>query len=216
VVAVDTHEAEVPVEGPLWIACPPAQIAEWLGDALDPRLRHDASQLRTADAVQVALRGGPEDLPDEIHVVGEAASFYRLLTTYGGERRTVFHATVPGDVALDSAIAARVAADAARLGLGGFKEAGAVVERLRHHVPIWTARCHARLRRLVLGWEALGIVAVGRRGTFTPMDIGAEVAWAVAMDQSEAPDQREGLRARLAPPVLQADLDASVAHFVVR
>ncbi len=216
VCAVKTEQGVVEVDEPLWIARPPARIASWLGDELDPRLHHDAGQLETADAVQVALRGGPPDLPDEIHLVGTQASFYRVVCGYGGEGHTIFHATIPSSADLDVALPARVAVDAARLGLPGFEEAGAVVERLRDHVPVWRVICHARLRRLALGWEALGIVVVGRQGTFTPMDIGAEVVWARAMAASEMPDQREGLRSLLEPPVFQSDLRASVSRFLIR
>ncbi len=214
--AVRTEGGDVPVEGLLWIARPPARIAHWLGDGLDAALRYDAAQLHTADAVQVALRGGPEDLPDELHLIGDQASFYRVVTSYGGKGHTIFHATVEAGAVLDPGLPARMVVDAARLGLAGFEEAGAVVERLRDHVPIWTERCHARLRRLVLAWEALGIVTVGRQGTFTPMDIASEVVWARSMAASENPDQREGLRALLEPPVIQADLGASISRFVVR
>jgi hypothetical protein len=214
VVAVRTAHEEVPVEGDLWIARPPACIAAWLGDGLDSRLAHDASMLKTADAVQVALHGGPSDLMDEVHLVGEEASFYRVLSSYGGERRTLFHATVPSGSELDAGLPSRVVVDAARLGLEGFEEAGAVVERLEDHVPIWTARCHARLRRLVIGWSELGIVGVGRQGTFTPMDIAAEVVWALRMAGSGPGDVREAYRALLEPPVRQPDLKASVSRFL--
>ncbi len=215
VCSVQTEDGDISLEGPLWIARPPARIASWLGDALGATLQHDAQQLRTADAVQVGLRGGPVDLPDEIHVVGESASFYRVVTTYGGERSVVFHATVPTGEALSEGLPARVVADATKMGLRGFEEAGAVVERLPDHVPIWTARCHARLRRLTLAWQELGIVAVGRQGTFSPMDIGQEVAWAQAMNGSDTPDQREALRALLEPPANPSNLWASAAQFVV-
>jgi len=216
VVGVKTGDGAIKLDGALWIARPPAQLAAWLGDALDPRLHHDARALQTADAVQIALRGGPPDLPDEVHLVGERASFYRVVTTYGGQRCAVFHATVPSGEPLDAGLPARVAADAARLGLHGFEEAGAVVERLVDHVPVWTERCHARLRRLVLAWEGFGIVTVGRQGTYTPMDIGQEVVWALTMGATDQPDQREGLRVLLEPPVLQPDLRASVSRFVAR
>jgi len=215
-VAVVTDEGEISLDGPLWIDRPPAVIAGWLGDALDSGLAHDARALVCADSVQVALQGGPDELPDELHLVGDSASFYRLIQSYGAERRIVFHATVPSGEDLDAALPARITADAARLGLEGFQEAGAIVERLRDHEPVWTPRCHARLRRLVLGWQALGIVAVGRQGMLTPMDVGTEVCWALAMAASDDPDQREGLRARLEPPVKQADLRASMSRFLVR
>ena len=214
VVSVETSEGSVQLDGPLWFACAPSEVAGWLGDALDSRLHHDAYMLKFADAVQVALRGGPDDLPDEVHVVGERASFYRVVTGYGGKRRSIFHATVPCDASLDSGLPAQMVVDASRLGLPGFEEAGAVVERLVKHVPIWTSRCHARLRRLALCWETLGIVAVGRQGTFTPMDAGAGVLWALKMADPDRPDQREALRAMLEPPVVQLDLRASVSRFL--
>ena len=216
VVAVQTSDGEIVLDGPLWLAVPPAEIAQMLGDSLDSRLHNDARMLETADALQVALKGGPSDLPDEVHIVGESASFYRVVTAYGAQRQAIFHATIPTGQALEPGLPARIAVDADRLGLSGFEEAGARVERLVGHEPVWSARCHARLRRLVLGWEALGIVAVGRQGTFTPMDIGAEVAWALKMSESDSPDQREGLRAMLEPPVRQADLRASVSRFLAR
>ena len=83
------------------------------------------------------------------------------------------------------------------------------VERLVEWVPVWSRICHARLRRLILAWQGLGIVAVGRAGTFTPMDPGTEVGLVHRYANERVPDQREALRALLEPPVRTDDLDIS-------
>ncbi len=217
IVGVETDQGMVDVQGNLWAACPPAQIAAWLGDALPASLHRDAVGLRTADAIQVDMDGGPTNLPDVLHVLEGQASFYRIVQTYGGERRRVFHATRPsGTAADDVTLPGRFAAEAERMGLTGFRPTGARVERLVDHVPIWTPVVHPRLRRLTLAWRSLGLVAVGRKGVFAPIGLGAEVLLATRYARGMDPDQREAQRALIDPPVLSGSLRTHLSDLVIR
>jgi hypothetical protein len=217
VTEIGTDGGPVPVDGPLWIARTPAVVAEWLGDALPTDLQHDAAALRTADSVQVDLMGGPPDLPDVLHALDLDAGFYRIVQTYGGERRRVFHATrAPGTEAADGDLPARFVAATERLGLPGFHVDGARVERLHGHVPIWTPLVHPRLRRLLLAWRALGIVAVGRQGVFTPIGQDTEVRLAARYAGDPDPDQREANRTLVEPPVVSGTLRIGLSDLVIR
>jgi hypothetical protein len=67
---------------------------------------------------------------------------------------------------------------------------------------------------LFLAFGELGIVSVGRRGTFSPICAGREIALAHRYATSEVPDQREALRSMLEPPVRSDDLNASFRDFI--
>jgi hypothetical protein len=193
----------------LWIARSPATIAHWLGDALDPALRVDAQRLVADSAVRVALAG---DVPlDEIHVLDRDAPFFRVRRT---ESAVAFHVRVPQGTAVDeSAIVDAVSAAAAKL--GSFSAQGARVDVVADAAPRWLVGTHARLRRVLAAWSALGIAGVGRSGTMSLVDRATEIAFARALAHGEA-DQRELHRRLLDPPVRVDDLDASLLRFVER
>ena len=90
------------------------------------------------------------------------------------------------------------------------------IERLKDWVPVWAPLVHARLRRLSLAFSELGVVMVGRRGSFAPLDIGTELVVASQYAADSKPDQREMLRTVFAPPVKDDDLDASFRDFLWR
>ena len=102
------------------------------------------------------------------------------------------------------------------MGLTGFRPTGARVERLVDHVPIWTPVVHPRLRRLTLAWRSLGLVAVGRKGVFAPIGLGAEVLLATRYARGMDPDQREAQRALIDPPVLSGSLRTHLSDLVIR
>jgi len=213
VVAVRVGRRNIPVDdGPVWIARPHSVVAGWLGDALPSAQRVDAAALHVWDRVQVAIRVGDSAMADEIHVLEPAAPAWRVTQEYGGTAWAVFHATLQPDAPTPSAEA--MVRLGSSMGMRGLDPAGVRVERLREWSPLWAPVVHPRLRRLSLAWSELGIVAVGRRGTFTAIDPGTEMAVAISHASEDGPDQREVLRAILAPPVKDNDLDASFRDFI--
>ena len=212
VVAVRVGRKHIKFDGPLWVARPHSVVAGWLGDDL-PKARHvDANALNLWDRVQIAFPFEGGTLPDEIHVLDKASPAWRVSQLYGGKGWVVFHATVSPDAALPSPES--MLEVAAKLGMKDLDVRAAKVERLREWVPLWAPVVHPRLRRLALAWSNLGLVSVGRRGTFTPIDMGAEIAVAANYTSDEGVDGREVLRALLEPPVKDDDLNASFRDFI--
>jgi hypothetical protein len=212
VVAVRVGRRNIAVDGDLWVARPPGVVAGWLGEHLHSGLQVDASALKTWDAVQVVMPVDEVSQVDEIHLLEPGSVAWRITQAYGGEFQAVYHATVhPDSPDPDPAAMARLGAS---LGLKGLDPGAATVERLREWVPVWAPLTHPRLRRLFLAMSELGIVAVGRRGTFSPICAGTEITLAARYASSETPDQREGLRTLLEPPVRTDDLNASFRDFI--
>jgi len=224
---------EIAVEGPLWVARAPATVVGWLDEELAAPLRQDAARLPSHDLRVTCLKGEVDGLPEELHVLDADAPFWCVVSPYGIKEYALFLETVPAvDAAVgsavgsagagagadesDEAVAARVAEAAERLGIGTFSVEGARVERVREHQPCWTAGAHARLHRLINRFQELGIVAVGRTGTFGELDPGQEIGLAAAYRDQDAPDQREALRCRVDPPFKVDDLHASIRHFLER
>jgi len=212
VVAARVGRRNVPIEGPLWVARPHHVVAGWLGDSLPKARQVDAAALQVWDRVQVAVPVGDTNLPDEVHVLEHAAPAWRITHEYGGSAWAVFHATVAPD-APNPSVETMVQLGS-ELGIRGLDPGGARIERLREWVPLWAPVVHPRLRRLSLAWSSLGIVAVGRRGTFTSIDPGTELAVALSHANDNGLDEREVLRAILEPPVKDHDLDASFRDFI--
>lgn len=218
VVAVRTSEGEVPVDGPLWIARAPGTVIRWLGDAADSGLRVDGAALRSRQALQVAMQGELSSLPAEVHVLDEGAPFYRAVRPVGTSGLVVLHASLdagqePPPVKL---VADRFASSARQIGIGDLDPATAVLEALPEARPVWGRVCHSRLRRVLLRYREIGIVAVGRTGVFGYLDPAEEVALATRYRDEDSPDQREIQRAMIDPPVLQDDLSAHITRFVER
>jgi hypothetical protein len=212
VVAVRVGRKNIVVDGPVWIARPPSVVASWLGDVLHSGLHVDARLLQTMDAVQVSMPIAEASSFDEIHLLGSDSPAWRLTQSYGGEFEAVYHCTVPsGTPAPDPSVLAAVGSS---LGLKGLEPAAAKVERLSEWNPLWAPLTHTRLRRLFLAFGELGVVSVGRRGTFSPICAGREIELAGRYAHSERPDQREALRSMLEPPVRSDDLNASFRDFI--
>lgn len=209
---------EIPVEGPLWVAEPYRRVVGWLRDAASTSLRFDAERQLTATLVEVALTGDTTRLHSEIHVLDAEAPFWRVVCPYGMEQTAIFHATaLDGSTLGDDATLAEQFAQAARqLGLGHFSTEGSRVERLADWQPVWTPLCHVRSARLLRAFRRLGIVAVGRKGTFSFIDPGQEIALAARYRDEDDPDQKEAHRVMIDPPIRIDDLDARITRFVER
>ncbi len=213
VVAIRVGRRNIPVDGQVWVARPHSVVAEWLGDALGLGPRTDAAALKTLDRVQVAFEVEAALPVDEIHVLDKDAPAFRITQVFGSGFTAVFHANVePGQPAPDPSLFLALGES---LGLR-LKGETARLERLKDWVPVWTPMIHTRLRRLALAYTALGVVMVGRRGSFSPIDLGTELAVAAHYARATVPDQREMLRTVFAPPVRDDDLDASFRDFLWR
>jgi len=213
VTAVKVGRRHIPVDGPVWVARPHAVVARWLGDALGPSQHVDARSLTTLDRLQVAFEADAALPVDELHVLDEGAPAFRITQVFGGGFTVVFHANLSADeqtpdgsrfLALGEEMGLRLKGDSMR------------VERLQDWVPVWAPLVHSRLRRLSLAFSKMGVVMVGRRGSFAPLDIGTELAVASRYAEQDRPDQREMLRTVFAPPVKDDDLDASFRDFLWR
>ncbi len=218
VVAVQTTDGELPVDGPLWVARTPAAVVRWLGEAADSGMRVDASTLNTRQSLQVSMQGDTSALPAEIHVLDQSAPFFRVVRPVGSQDLAVFHAllgegqeTPPPKLVSD-----RFIASARQIGIGDFAPESIQVEALPEQVPVWGRVTHSRLRRLLLRFRELGVVLVGRTGIFAPLDPAEELGVAGIYRDEESPDQREVHRAFTDPPILLEDLDAHITRFVER
>lgn len=212
VVAARVGRRNIEIEGPVWVARPHAVTAGWLGDALDTGLHMDASQLHRQDRVQVAFEVDQTGMADEIHLLDESDLAWRVTQVYGNTCTAVFHCTVPTDAPDPST--EDLARRAHSLGWEGADPLAARVERIRDWVPMWAPLVYTRLRRLSLAWSRLGVVAVGRRGTFSSVDAGGELALAIRYGGDVDPDQGEAMRVLLDPPVVDQDLNASFRDFI--
>jgi len=214
VVAVRVGRRNVPVDGPVWVARPHRVVAEWLGDALYRGGHVDAAALQTLDRVQVSFESPSGLNADEIHILDRSAPAWRVSSVPGSPSTIVFHSNVAPDQAspeLNDFVALGVS-----LGLPGLDASRAQVERLSDWAPVWAPVVHPRLRRLSLAFTEFGVVSVGRRGTFSPMGVGSEIILAARYAVDDEPDQREALRALLAPPIKDDDLSASFRDFLWR
>ena len=180
--AVQTAQGDVSIAAgaDVYVAASTATVCGWLGDAATSSMRVDAASLPVLPRVIVALRGEVDGLPDDLHVLDEGAPFWRVVVPYGIEKTALFHTTLPAPGATLPDLAghaAQVARAARELGSGDFDPATAQVEVLAEWQPSWSVSCHARLRRTLRLWTQLGIVGVGRAGTFSELDPGTELGF---------------------------------------
>jgi len=212
--AVRVGRRNIPVDGDLWVARPHTVVAGWLGDSLARGPSNDSAFLHVWDRLQVAFDADKALPADELHILDRGSPAWRVSQVYGSGLRIVFHANVAPDT--DGPDLLSFVALGESLGIRGLRAENARVERLREWVPVWAPVVHPRLRRLSLAFAELGIVSVGRRGTFSPLDAGTELALAARYAAEGVPDQREALRALLEPPAKDPDLDASFRDFLWR
>ncbi|MCB9779128.1 MAG: hypothetical protein H6742_11240 [Alphaproteobacteria bacterium] len=210
--------APVPVEGSLWVARPPSVVVGWLPDDVAAPLRVDAGLLTTCDLQVVCLKGEVDGLPETLHVLDEGAPFWAVVSPYGIKEYALFLTTVPRDAPARPAdeLAAEIAAAAERLGVGRFETDGVRVERVADHQPSWPQGAHGRLHRLVRGFDALGIVGVGRTGTLGFIDPAGEIAHALSLTGDAPLSPREAMRVHVDPPARLDDLGARAQDFLTR
>ena len=209
---------QITLDAPLWCTEDPATVAGWLGDGISAATHNDAMPLRMVTSAQVALRGKVDGLAQVTHILDEAAPFYRVVSPYGLEQAAIFHATAPrlGPDGSTHALVAGFVRAAQELGIGSFEGAGARVEILDSWAPVWRIGEQARMRRLLLAWRGIGLVAAGRAGTYAPLDPSQVVAHAWLMSAEADPDQREIYRMVVEPPVGLDDLSVPPDRFIER
>jgi len=166
------------------------------------------------DRLQVSFETATGLNADEVHILDKSAPAWRVSSVPGSPTTIVFHSNLASDQPLpdlNDFVALGVS-----LGVPDLDASRARIERLADWVSVWAPVVHPRLRRLSLAFAELGVVSVGRRGTFSPMNMGTEIVLAARYAVDDQPDQREALRALLAPPVKDDDLSASFRDFLWR
>lgn len=218
VVAVRTTDGEIAVDAPVWIARSPRIVTRWLGDAATSGMTVDVAELEVRTALDVVVRGDVTRLPDELHVLDEGAPFYRVVRPPGTTDVAVLHSSLAEGAAAPPArlVLDRFLTASRQLGVGDFAPDGAIVRTLPEQDPVWLQVSLSRMRRVLLAWQQLGIVGVGRAGSFRLMDPAEEIALAGLYRDVVDPDQREIQRAHFDPPVLQRDLGAHITRFIER
>lgn len=218
VVGLSTSEGDLAVEGPLWVARTPAAVVGWLGAEATVGMRVDAATMSTRQLLQVSMQGDVGGLPSEVHVLDQSAPFFRVVRPAGTTDLAVFHALQAEGTGAPphKLVADRFVASARLLGIGEVSADSIQVEAIAEHVPVWGMVCHARLRRLLLRFRQLGVVLVGRTGTFGELDPAEEIALSASYRDEESPDQREAHRVQVDPPVLLDDLGAHITRFIER
>ena len=211
----------VELPGEVWVAAPPTTIAGWLGDALPAAAAVEAGRLPAADAVRVCFPGAA--LPssrgrplDELHLIESDPAFWRVTAHPGAG--LVAHLTVPvgAPPAPTERLAAAIADRLGALGVVGLDPDAATTASLPTWEPVWLRNAHARLRTVLVAWESLGIVGVGRGGAFAPLDVGAQVALAHHVQQPDGPALLEAQRQLVQAPARLDDLAARITTFVER
>lgn len=218
VVAVQTSQGDIAVDSAVWIARSPRTIIRWLGEAASSGVQVDVAELEVRTALDVVVRGDVSGLPDELHVLDEGAPFFRVVRPHGTTDVAVLQSNLaegaevpPARLVLDRFLTA-----ARQLGVGDFSPDGAIVRALPEQDPVWLQISLSRMRRVLMAWQQLGVVGVGRAGSFRLLDPAEEIALAALYRDVADPDQREIHRAHFDPPVLQRDLGAHITRLIER
>lgn len=211
VVAVLTDSGREHVDELLAVDLSPRALAERLPDeVVDEAWRFDAARLATAHRVQVTVPARADSLPWDLHVVDAERPFWRL-TRPGllpGEQRwdgmVTAHLTLNEDDPLwrvdDDALGATVRdalADIATV------EGDPIVQRLPDAVPLHRITTAPALARRLDALDGLGVLAVGPRAAFRPMDAAEEAALVDAI---------VGREPRAGPPGARRVIDQHDVH----
>lgn len=204
--------------GPLWTTCAPDRIAAWLGEACPVEARAQAPHLPMADVVVTRVSGLDSVGPAELHVVARGGATWLAVAgsvVPGRQLRT----TVPVGTSLervDLDVAGHRALSTLRSAAGC--EGGAVesVVALPSWQPAWTPTSHPRLRRVLLAWDELGIVPVGRGGLYVDADPPLIQAHVQSLLDGPGGSAWDRLRRFAAPPVRAKDLDVSLTRIIER
>ena len=210
------------VEGDVFVDLPPARVVALFGAAAPEGLAEEVSWLRMRHALEVTLTGGAK-LPFVTHVVEGAGQAFRF----------VRHALLPGNgplqghvsvqlsveaddplwAASDAVVAAAALVSLDEVAPGG-STAGARVQRVADHHPVWVTTTAARMRRYTLALAEAKLTPVGRAGTFSPLSGQAEADYLAAVAGGAEPF-RDLLRRFVEPPVLEPDGQAHLTAFAV-
>ncbi|MDP2312662.1 MAG: FAD-binding protein [Pseudomonadota bacterium] len=210
--------------GAVYVDIAPRRVVEWLGAAAPSAMVHDAGFLTARNALQVFLKG-PQDLPFETHVLG-GAPFYRIVRPgllpgceALADTIAVHYALDAGDplwAAEDADVAARTVEALGGIGIEGASAAGARVQRIRDHHPVWSGTHLVRMRRYLLALEDLEISPVGRAGLHAPLELSNETAYLEGLLAPDRQTLRALLRDYVEPPVLDSVDRAHLTRFVER
>jgi hypothetical protein len=195
-------------EGEVFVDLPPARVVRLLGEAAPEGLAGEVAWLRMRHGLEVTVAGGA-NLPFVTHVVDGPGQAYRF----------VRHAQLPGNGALQGHVSVQFAVEendplwavsdeavvgAALTSLGeaspGATSAGARVQRVANHHPVWVNTTAARVRRYTLALAEQRIVPVGRAGTFSPLNGQAEADYLSAVIEAGG-EVRDAIRRFVEPPV---------------
>jgi len=212
------------VEGEVLVAHPPAEVAGWLGEAIPDPIHAHAGRLSFRHALEVLLPADDADLPDEIHLVGPGGPFFRITlpgrcpghTDLAGH--VLLHATIDPDDPLWRAPDADIE-DAARAALAEFpgipiRCGDAHIRRLEEDQPCWTLGSAPSWLRVRAAFASLGVVGVGRSGTFGHLDPLGEVRFLEAL-LADVP-LREAHRLHVDPPFDAPRRPGELPGFVYR
>lgn len=216
VVSTDAGE----FEGELFVDLPPARVVALLGAAAPSGLVSEVAWLRLRNALEVSLEGG-STLPWITHVIDGPGQAYRL----------VRHGLFPGNGALQGRVSVQMSvesgdplwaapdAEVVASALGAVSEvaqdataAGARVQRVLDHNPVWVYTTAARMRRYLLAMTELKVTPVGRAGTYAPLSGEAEAAY-LGCVISGSVSVAEAMRLHVQPPVVVSEPRAHLTEF---
>ena len=216
---VRTDEWTLDVDGPLYVAAPMAELADWLDDQVPTEILRELRKRPTRHRIQVGLRMAGS-MPDELHVLDDAP-FFRLNRAGalgGDDSLVVAHLSCDDQNPLwtsgEARVAEQIAHAASALGFGAAEAVG--VQRLPDYDPVWTTEpWHPAHVRVCAALEQAGIQLVGRAATYRWVDAGQELAFAAGLGANPQ-DWHELQRTILDPPVRPDDERASLTRFVER
>jgi hypothetical protein len=227
VVALETNQGRIQVNGPLLFAGIPASLMGLMEQGLPESLAHDVARLPPRHRIQVAFdfESEVDSHATHLHMIRGDAPFFRLdqVGAIPGTQAqiTLWQAQIsvpPSDPlwrAEDRDLGELIGRCLPALGLPKMRSGPPRVERLRHHDPGWVGPwgpVHGRLAERFCG---MGIVLVGRPGAHRFMDPGQELAVAAALGQGAFADMHEALRRYGDPPVSQQDENQRLDPFVM-
>jgi hypothetical protein len=204
--------------GPLWTTCSPDRVARWLGADCPVEARAQAPHLPMADVLATRVSGLDSLGPAELHVVAGGGAVWAAVAgpvVPGRQLRT----TLPLGSSLDQSdldVLSHRALSTLRSAAGCDGGAIEAVVGVPSWQPAWTPTSHARLRRVLLAWDALGIIPVGRGGLYADVDPPLIQAHVQSLLDGPGGSSWDRLRRFAAPPVRAKDLDVPLTRLIER
>lgn len=208
------------VEGEVYVDLPPARVVALLGHAVPSGLASEVGWLRFRHALEVTVTGGAA-LPWVTHVVDGPGQAFRLV------RQGLF----PGNGALQGTVSVQMAVESndplwkghddvvVAAAAGSLREvatdvavAGARVQRVANHHPVWVTTTAARMRQFALALGELNVTPVGRAGTYAPLAGAAERAYLDDVIHRRV-SIREAIRIHVEPAVVVDEARAHLTDF---